>query len=43
MINGEGEEREEFLEVKEEDNNVMMVEKEQVEEYRLSLNTLADS
>jgi hypothetical protein len=30
MINGEGEEREEFLEVKEQDNNVIMVEKEQV-------------
>jgi hypothetical protein len=43
MINGEEEEGEQFLEVKKEDNNVIMVEKEQVEEYRLSLNALADS
>jgi hypothetical protein len=43
MINGEEEEGEQFLEVKKGDNNVIMVEKEQVEEYRLSLNALADS
>ena len=43
IINGEEEEGEQFLEVKKGDNNVIMVEKEQVEEYRLSLNALADS
>ena len=43
MINGEEEEGEQFLEVKGGDNNVIMVEKERVEEYRLSINTLADS
>jgi len=42
MINGE-EEEEEFLEVKEGDNNVIIVEKEQIEEYMLSLNALANS
>ena len=44
MINREKEEGEEFLEVKEGDNNVIMIKKkEQVEEYRLSLNALANS